>query len=309
MSLKLKSQLTISLTIVILVSFGLFLFSSIIKLDKISNTKSQNYEEIIEIESIKQLNFSINQIIMDIIVNNSEQKNNSENTKNLDLLFKKLREKEKNLIIIANNNQERHLVLKLINSFREFEFIIKSDVIPLSKNGIDKKSLFTTYNEVKKLSNHMEINLENIISNIHKIIEGTNLRKSVYITDMQQSIILILLVLILFSILTSLFILRGTNNSLHKFQSGLLDFFKFLNSETDNTKLLYESKDEIGKIAIAINQNIENIKSNIKEDRKFIDETINILSEFEKGDLSQRVNLPVKNPSLILLKQKLDDLY
>ena len=106
-----------------------------------------------------------------------------------------------------------------------------------------------------------------------------------------------------------MFILRGTNNSLHKFQSGLLDFFKFLNSETDNTKLLYESKDEIGKIAIAINQNIENIKSNIKEDRKFIDETINILSEFEKGDLSQRVNLPVKNPSLILLKQKLDDLY
>jgi len=278
-------------------------------LNKISDRKSQNYEEIIEIESIKQLTFSINQIIMDIIVNNLEQKNNSENTKNLDLLFKKVRKKEKNLIIIANNNQERHLVLKLLNSFREFEFIIKSDLIPLSKNGTDKKSLFTTYNEVKKLSKHMEINLENIISNIHKIIEGTKLRKSVYITDMQQSIILILLVLILFSILISLFILRGTNNSLHTFQSGLLDFFKFLNSETDNTKLLYESKDEIGKIAIAINQNIENIKSNIKEDRKFIDETINILSEFEKGDLSQRVNLPVKNPSLILLKQKLDDLY
>ena len=246
---------------------------------------------------------------METVVKEHKERINSENIKKLSFLFKELREKEKNLIIIANNHQERHLVLKVLNAFREFEFITKSDLIPLAKKSVHKKSLFATYNHITNLSKRIEINLENIISNIHKTVEGINQTKSVLVNDMKKSIVIILLVLILFSILSSLFIFRGTNNSLKEFQIGLLDFFQFLNSETDNTKLLHESKDEIGKMAITLNQNIKNIKFNIKEDRRFINETINILSEFEKGDLSQRVNLPVKNPALLLLKQKLDDLY
>ncbi len=309
MSLKLKSQLTLSLTVVILVCFGVFLFSSIIKLDKINDTKSQNYIEILEIQSIKKLNFSINQILMDIAIKEPIEEINAKNIKKVNILFKKLRQKEQSLILIANNHQERHLVLKLLNAFRELEFITKSDLIPLAKKSVNKKSFFITYTQVKNISKRMEIDLESIIGNIHKTLERTNQTKSVLVNEMKKSIVIIVLVLILFSILSSLFIFRGTNNSLKEFQIGLLDFFKFLNSETDNTKLLYESKDEIGKMAIAINQNMKNIKLNIKEDRKFIHETINILSEFEKGDLTQKVNLPVKNPSLLLLKQKLDDLY
>ncbi len=309
MSLKLKSQLTLSLTVVILVCFGVFLFSSIIKLDKINDTKSQNYIEILEIQSIKKLNFSINQILMDIAIKEPIEEINAKNIKKVNILFKKLRQKEQSLILIANNHQERHLVLKLLNAFRELEFITKSDLIPLAKKSVNKKSFFITYTQVKNISKRMEIDLESIIGNIHKTLERTNQTKSVLVNEMKKSIVIIVLVLILFSILSSLFIFRGTNNSLKEFQIGLLEFFKFLNSETDNTKLLYESKDEIGKMAIAINQNMKNIKLNIKEDRKFIHETINILSEFEKGDLTQKVNLPVKNPSLLLLKQKLDDLY
>ncbi len=309
MSLKLKSQLTLSLTVVILVCFGVFLFSSIIKLDKINDTKSQNYIEILEIQSIKKLNFSINQILMDIAIKEPSEEINAKNIKKVNILFKKLRQKEQSLILIANNHQERHLVLKLLNAFRELEFITKSDLIPLAKKSVNKKSFFITYTQVKNISKRMEIDLESIIGNIHKTLERTNQTKSVLVNEMKKSIVIIVLVLILFSILSSLFIFRGTNNSLKEFQIGLLDFFKFLNSETDHTKLLYESKDEIGKMAIAINQNMKNIKLNIKEDRKFIHETINILSEFEKGDLTQKVNLPVKNPSLLLLKQKLDDLY
>jgi len=278
-------------------------------LDKINDTKSQNYIEILEIQSIKKLNFSINQILMDIAIKEPSEEINAKNIKKVNILFKKLRQKEQSLILIANNHQERHLVLKLLNAFRELEFITKSDLIPLAKKSVNKKSFFITYTQVKNISKRMEIDLESIIGNIHKTLERTNQTKSVLVNEMKKSIVIIVLVLILFSILSSLFIFRGTNNSLKEFQIGLLDFFKFLNSETDNTKLLYESKDEIGKMAIAINQNMKNIKLNIKEDRKFIHETINILSEFEKGDLTQKVNLPVKNPSLLLLKQKLDDLY
>jgi len=92
------------------------------------------------------------------------------------------------------------------------------------------------------------------------------------------------------------------------FQEGLLDFFKFLNKEREETTLLKQSNDEIGEMAKIVNQNIQFTKLNIKEDRQFIDETIKVLSEFEKGDLSQRLDITVNNPSLMQLKHVLDSM-
>jgi len=309
MSLKLKSQIALSINAIIIILLGAFIFTSINNLDNLSNMKSQKYNEILEIEAIKQINFTINQTIMDIVTKKFTQNSHAKNIKKIDVLFTKLREKEKNLIIIANNNQERHLVLRLLNSFRKFELIIKSDLIPLANNNLNNKSLLTVYNQVKNMSKTIKIDSEDIKDSISEILETSSQTKRVYIYDIKEIIVISLLALILFSILSSMFVIRASSNSLKKFQSDLLDFFKFLNSETDNVNLLYESKDEIGKLAIILNKYIRNTKLNIKEDKKFIDETINILSEFEKGDLTQRVNLPVKNPMLILLKQKLDDLY
>ena len=82
-----------------------------------------------------------------------------------------------------------------------------------------------------------------------------------------------------------------------------------LNREKKDIKLLDESSsDEMGSMAKLVNINIKSIKKSIDEDRAFINETIAVLSEFEQGDLCQRININVENPTLMELKRVLDSM-
>ena len=96
-------------------------------------------------------------------------------------------------------------------------------------------------------------------------------------------------------------------NSLNNFKEGLLLFFSYLNREQTDVVLLNESsKDEFGEMAKVVNDNIERTQKGIEEDRKLIDETISVLSEFEQGDSCQRLNISVSNPALMELKTVLN---
>ena len=96
---------------------------------------------------------------------------------------------------------------------------------------------------------------------------------------------------------------------LTNFQNGLLDFFQYLNREKDTIEILENtSKDELGIMTSIVNENILKTQSGIDEDRKFIDETIHVLSEFKQGDLSQRISTHVNNPALTELKKVLDSM-
>ena len=55
-----------------------------------------------------------------------------------------------------------------------------------------------------------------------------------------------------------------------------------------------------------INVNIDKIKESLEKDRVLINETVDVLSNFEKGDLSQRINSSTTNPSLNELKNVLN---
>ena len=96
---------------------------------------------------------------------------------------------------------------------------------------------------------------------------------------------------------------------LDTFENGLLDFFKYLNREASDITLLDESSsDELGQMSKLVNENIAITKKSIEEDRKFIDETISVLSEFEQGDLCKRITSSVENPALMELKKVLDSM-
>jgi len=115
---------------------------------------------------------------------------------------------------------------------------------------------------------------------------------------------------IFLSILTLIFIsfaifitLNKSLKSLNKIKNGLLDFFNYLNRKSEHVeKIRVNTIDEFGIMAKVINENIEKTQSSIEEDRKLIDETIEVLGEFEQGDLCQRLNLSVNNPALMELK-------
>ncbi len=114
--------------------------------------------------------------------------------------------------------------------------------------------------------------------------------------------ILIFIILISFTIINNILIKKLDN-----FQNGLLGFFDYLNRKTDDVKELdISSLDEIGQMAQVVNKNILNIKKGIEEDRKIVNETVEVLNEFEGGNLSPRITTEVTNPTLNELKNVLN---
>ena len=98
-------------------------------------------------------------------------------------------------------------------------------------------------------------------------------------------------------------------DSLKNFQTGLLNFFTYLNREKTTVEPInLNSEDEFGVMAKVVNENILKTKEGIEEDRKLIDETIAVLGEFEQGDLCQRLKIDVANPALMQLKKVLNNM-
>ena len=125
-----------------------------------------------------------------------------------------------------------------------------------------------------------------------EVLEVPNRIRNIIVTI--SLITLVLVVLVTLFIINNILVKR-----LLKFEKGLLGFFDYLNRKASDVKELETgSMDEIGVMAKAVNENIKNTKSAIEEDRAIIDETISVLSEFEQGDLTQRITKEVKNPAL-----------
>ena len=150
------------------------------------------------------------------------------------------------------------------------------------------------------------ISLENELVAINK--SASNLRDIAF-DSMNNMILIISIISIIIFLLLSTYISKSIISLLNIFQDGLFSFFAYLNRESSNVQLIkIDSSDEFGNMAKVVNQNIQNTQKGVEEDRKLIDETINVLSEFEQGDLCQRLNISVSNPALMQLKDVLNNM-
>ncbi len=153
-------------------------------------------------------------------------------------------------------------------------------------------SISTKIELLKEIDDHLSDDLEGTLQDL---IAKTN--SSLYTTLSAISIIII------FILIFSKVIADGITRSINKFQSGLLDFFDYVNRNKDNVHLLdASSNDELGKMAKAVNRSIEKTKSSIEEDNTFIENTQVVMSRVANGWFSAQIEAPTTNPSLLLLK-------
>lgn len=123
------------------------------------------------------------------------------------------------------------------------------------------------------------------------------------------SLILTLFMITLIISLASMYLLAKKLKQVVPLQSGLEEFFDFVGYKKDKCSLInVNSNDEFGKMAKNINQNITNLHSNILEERKFIDEAIEVLGNLGQGNLSQRLESQCHSPSMIKLKEVLNNM-
>ena len=171
-------------------------------------------------------------------------------------------------------------------------------------NGVTNDS-----NELQSMLGVMISKVQSIEGGLSEIHDQAMLfkEKSLYLQD----IVLIILasVSILVFSLISFLISKTIVKSLKNFKNGLISFFAYLNKETDEIELLDDKKkDEFGEMAKVVNVSIINTKKGLEEDNALIDEAISVLAKFEQGDLYQRIQMNVSNPSLNKLKDVLNDM-
>src|SRR5690606_22532544 len=96
---------------------------------------------------------------------------------------------------------------------------------------------------------------------------------------------------------------------LNIFQNTLETFFKYLNGDSKTVNRIKNySKDEIGQMSKTLDENIEIARKEIEDNNIFIDNSIEILGKFQKGDLSQRLNVEVEDQNLIKLKSVINQM-
>ncbi len=177
---------------------------------------------------------------------------------------------------LANLKSYKHDFLELVKNEEQKGLSSKTGLIGQMRDTVHK-----TNDVHKKL--------------ISKLTQGIE-EKTSSLKMTTLSLIGVFMVVIVF---LSIVIAKGIINSINIFQEGLLNFFKYLNREAqDVSSINIDSNDEIGTMVKVVNQNIHQTKANIDEDRKVIDDTISVLSEFEQGDLCQRVQATTSNPAL-----------
>ncbi|RXK07045.1 methyl-accepting chemotaxis protein [Halarcobacter bivalviorum] len=189
---------------------------------------------------------------------------------------------------------------------------LTKDIIKLSEEYLVSFDAFAN-ERIRDYENGIKEETQEVLESMKKMVDvGTQLEKELdeinvhanlqrseaESTQTMQLLIVGVIASILFLVIAILLI-KNILSNLENFQHGLISFFKYLNNEAEDVQLLNDSnKDEFGQMAKIVNTNIEKTKFNIDQDRKIIDESVKILTEYEQGDFSSKINLTSSNETL-----------
>jgi methyl-accepting chemotaxis protein len=115
--------------------------------------------------------------------------------------------------------------------------------------------------------------------------------------------IIISLSILIFIIFIGFIIPRNISKLIDTFQSGLMNFFKYLNKESTISELIpIDSKDEIGSMSKIVNENILKTKSLIEQDSFLIEDVKRVAILVKEGKIKQKVDKSTDNVGLEELK-------
>ena len=208
---------------------------------------------------------------------------------------------------LISSSEEKALYVEFSKQFEKYMEIHKELLVLIKENKID---------EAERIMRTTKVSFAESSATLLKLVkinvDGGNKANTdgdeIY-SSAKILLISIMIICVILSLLIALFITKSITGSLKSVQEGLISFFAYLNRESESVKLIdLNTKDEFGVMAKVVNDNIVKTEKSIEDDRKLIDEAITVLGKFEKGDLSQRLNMNVSNPSLMQLKDVLNNM-
>ncbi len=164
--------------------------------------------------------------------------------------------------------------------------------------------LLCTYNSLGNIESELlNLTLENPL--LQKSLETT-----LSIKAQSSRNILFLGIIFIFILSALLFLINsGIKNSFASFEKGLLDFFAYIKKEKENiSPVEITSNDEIGKMSLILNENIEKTSLQLEMDKKVLEEISVIMQQASQGSLQLRVQSKTPNKNLIAISQYLNSL-
>jgi methyl-accepting chemotaxis protein len=181
---------------------------------------------------------------------------------------------------------------KIIEKIKNSEALTKEDNTLSTKEWRPLKAALLKWQE-RNLERNKEIKEE--------------LNKTV--SSVTTFILIILLITILSILVTIQLITRNIVSSLNIFQNGLLSFFAFSNKESSNVQLInLDGKDEFGKMAQVINQNIQKTQDLINQDNVLIEDVKRVVNEVKSGNLNIKIEKSTINDELEELKSSFNEM-
>ena len=120
---------------------------------------------------------------------------------------------------------------------------------------------------------------------------------------------IIIAVALILSIIVTIAVTNAIKKPMNLFQDGLLNFFKYINKETSDAKLIEVlCTDELGQMATMVNDNITQIKVGIEEDRVLVDSAIAGANRAKLGFMDARIAGDTANPALHELKDVINEM-
>ena len=295
--------------IIVLIAFGIYVYNGVVTFEEISDKKAARYEQVHDLEIVKNINTSMILNAMDNIVKYRDGVVYDEYPSNINALFKEIYDLENELMGDADIPEKVSLIKSIMKAFRDLEPILKDTLPHMISNKVPSSEFQKIDMMIDSAGGEMEGQIDKLISIMNKeLIEAEN-KEAQYSYTMKIFLVLTIIASIIISIILSIVISNKIANSVEKFQDGLIKFFKYLNRESNDVVLLDESSnDEIGNMSKVVNQNIKITQAGVEEDREFIDTTVKVLEEFEQGDLCQRIDISVNNPAMMQLKNVLNSM-
>jgi methyl-accepting chemotaxis protein len=212
----------------------------------------------------------------------------------LELLNKQLKEIQDNIedsSIKSQLNLTKRFILIYQNGINKIEEIIRERNIVIN-DGINQVGL-----TMAKISEDIKLSIKKEQEEIGP--EVAFLNESIY-----NLTIIISLSILIFIIAISFIIPRNISRLIDTFQSGLIDFFKYLNKELNTTELIpINSRDEIGMMSKIVNENISKTKSLIEQDNNLIEDVKRVVILVKEGKIKQEVSKSTENVGLEELKK------
>lgn len=246
------------------------------------------------------------------------------------LLLEEISGQERALILQINRNSMSIKNLEKIDTLFEAQYNLYDNIKTILRNSkidkqleeIDRKNANNYFNEVRKIVKNSNDNKFSVdeelwwsvstdrINDFHtlgrdifsQIVSDIEIRNSeLYNSFIYQ--ITITLTTIFALLFGAYLIARNIDTSLKNLDFGMDKFFDFLNFKTNAPKKIdINSKDELSAIANKINEQILSLEKQLEKDRRFINETTQIVHLMKDGIFYEKSSFDPANPSLINLK-------